>query len=112
MATVRFTETLRRHYEYLFDTCLIRPEKTTAVYGLVAKLRAHEARYRKVSERAGVPWGFVAAEEGLRTILCATQRENLFLFKGLFFVDSVQYTDVTTEKIWCCFLYENVRKEA
>ena len=40
---------------------VIRPEKTTAVYGLVAKLKSHETRYRKVSEQAGVPWGFVAA---------------------------------------------------
>ncbi len=61
MATVRFTETLRRHYEQLFDTCSIRPEKAAIVDGLVAKLKSHETRYRKVSEQAGVPWGFVAA---------------------------------------------------
>ena len=61
MATVSFTEALRRNYENLFNTCTLRSEKTGEVDALVVKLKGDEARYRNVGDRMGIPWGFVAA---------------------------------------------------
>jgi len=60
MPTVQFTETLRKEYEDLFNSCNIRPEYLNAVNELVAKLVANKTRYQNVSGSMGIPWGFIA----------------------------------------------------
>jgi lysozyme family protein len=60
MANIPFTEALRREYENLFNTCVIRPERMGAIDDLVAKLGTNETRYRKVAGNMSIPWGFVA----------------------------------------------------
>lgn len=37
MAGIKFTEALRKEYETLFNTCIIRPERVIAVNDIVKK---------------------------------------------------------------------------
>jgi lysozyme family protein len=60
MASVPFSEALRREYENLFNACIIRAECTRAVEAIVAKLQANKSVYLKVSGTLGIPWCFVA----------------------------------------------------
>ncbi|MBU4316876.1 MAG: hypothetical protein KKF30_06330 [Proteobacteria bacterium] len=73
MAKAPFTEALRRQYENLFNTCILRPDKVGEVDGLVAKLRANETRYRNVSQNLGIPWGFVAVIHNMEASLDFTR---------------------------------------
>lgn len=60
MPNIPFTEPLRKEYETLFNSCIIRPERISAIEGLIANLVTNKERYQKVSDIQGVPWGFVA----------------------------------------------------
>lgn len=42
MPTVPFTDALRREYENLFNTCIIRPERVGAVEESIVKLHANK----------------------------------------------------------------------
>ena len=57
---IRLTDSLRREYERLFESCEILAKRQAAVDQSVERLLAHRDRYRAVTERRGVPWHFVA----------------------------------------------------
>jgi lysozyme family protein len=59
MSTISLTQTLRIEYENLFNTCIIRREKIAAVQSIVNKINANNTRYVGVSQRTGIPWGFI-----------------------------------------------------
>lgn len=61
MPSVPLTDNLRREYETLFNSSLIRSERAAQVEQLVSGIVANKARYQKVSAASGVPWGFIAA---------------------------------------------------
>lgn len=69
MAKVPFTQALRNEYETLFNSCIIRPEFTNAVYDIVAKLQANKQRYQNVSGSLGIPWGFIAVIHNMESSL-------------------------------------------
>ena len=69
MAKVQFTENLKEEYEYLFNTCLIRPERADLVDQTVDSLLANQARYDAVGHSMGVPWFFVAAIHNMESSL-------------------------------------------
>jgi lysozyme family protein len=73
MPTVSFSEALRREYENLFNTCVIRPERVQAVHEIVAKLQANTPRYQTVSAALGIPWGFVAVVHNMEASLNFTK---------------------------------------
>ena len=54
MPNVSLTQTLRREYESLFNTCTIRPERTQAVEEIIARLHANRTRYQNVSDTLGI----------------------------------------------------------
>lgn len=60
MTIVKLTETLRKEYENLFNSCIIRTDIHNEVDNLVAMLQANKQRYLNVSGSIGIPWGFVA----------------------------------------------------
>lgn len=69
MANISFTESLRREYETLFNTCVIRPEKVSEVDRLVESLEMSKARYQAVGDPLGIPWGFVAVIHNMEASL-------------------------------------------
>ena len=54
MATM--TNAQRKHYELLYESCLVRPSRRAAVDALVQRISANRARYDKVGKAVGVPW--------------------------------------------------------
>jgi lysozyme family protein len=60
MAKVTLTPALRRDYEQLFESCVIRPARLKEVDATADRLVANRARYEKVSASSGVPWPVVA----------------------------------------------------
>lgn len=73
MPSVPLSEALRREYENLFNTCVIRSERGKELDALVAKLQANKPRYLKVSGAAGIPWGFVAVIHNMEASLNFTK---------------------------------------
>lgn len=73
MANVPFTEALRREYENLFNTCIIRPDRAQDVDNIVARLQANKIRYQNVSESIGIPWSFVAVIHNMEASLSFTK---------------------------------------
>lgn len=51
---------LRDHYQDLFNSCQVRPQRTDAVDRIVDRMLANRPRYDAVSAAAGVPWFVVA----------------------------------------------------
>jgi lysozyme family protein len=60
MATLSLTRVLREHYRELFNTCIIRPERSPAVESIVDHLQAGRSRYQQVADDSGIPWFFIA----------------------------------------------------
>ena len=60
MPKVPATDSLRREYETLFNSCAIRPERAAEIGAIVTKLVANRPRYEEVAAGTGVPWFFVA----------------------------------------------------
>ncbi len=60
MPTIFLNGTLKIEYENLFNSCILRPERITAIEELIRRLTANKERYQTVSEMQGVPWSFVA----------------------------------------------------
>ncbi|MFY0989986.1 hypothetical protein [Halomonas sp. C05BenzN] len=58
---------LRREYEQLFETCRVRPERAADVERTIDRLDQHRSRYEAVSNRQGVPWGFVAVVHNMES---------------------------------------------
>ncbi len=73
MAKIAFSEALRREYEDLFNTCVIRPERAKEVDVTVAKLQANKPRYLNVSGAVGIPWSFVAVIHNMEASLNFTK---------------------------------------
>jgi lysozyme family protein len=57
---MNLTPELRAEYQKLFDTCVIRPERASAVKPLVTSLLANKSRYQAVAEQTDVPWYIIA----------------------------------------------------
>jgi lysozyme family protein len=60
MAGVILTTALRAEYQRLFDSCVIRSNRTGVIKTIVDDLAEHQARYANVSRTVGAPWFFVA----------------------------------------------------
>lgn len=73
MPTVPFSASLKRHYENLFNTCSIRPERMHAVEEIVAKIATHKEHYQSVEEKLAIPWGFVAVIHNMEASLDFTR---------------------------------------
>jgi lysozyme family protein len=69
MPTVPFSQTLRREYENLFNTCIIRPERAQAVEDIIANLQTNKMRYQNVGDTLGVPWFFAAVIHNMESSL-------------------------------------------
>lgn len=73
MASVPFSESLRREYEKLFNTCSIRQERSNAVDQIVKNLQANKGRYENVGDSLGIPWGFIAVIHNMESSLNFTK---------------------------------------
>ncbi|MDM7915950.1 MAG: hypothetical protein ACE15D_15000 [Candidatus Eisenbacteria bacterium] len=73
MPTVSFTEALRREYERLFETCVVRPERAQAIETITSTLQQNRARYEAATARIGVPWFFAGAVHSLEADLDFTK---------------------------------------
>lgn len=60
MPQISFTDTLKREYQTLFDTCAIRSERQPAVEKVVSRIELGAKRYESVAASLRVPWFFVA----------------------------------------------------
>ena len=73
MANILFTEALRKEYESLFNSCVIRPERVSAVEVIITNLIANRNRYQDVSDKQGIPWSFVAVIHNMEANLDFTR---------------------------------------
>jgi lysozyme family protein len=71
-SAVTLTDSLRREYDRLFNSCAIRPERTAEVEATIAKLSAARARY-EAAGAGGIPWFFVAAVHAMEASLNFTK---------------------------------------
>lgn len=69
MATITLTQALRRHFQELFNTCMIRPERLSAVEKTIDNLQANRERYQNVADDIGIPWFFVAVIHNMESSL-------------------------------------------
>lgn len=69
MATVPFSQALRREYVTLFNTCVIRPEGAADVQGIVDRLISNSEPYRDVGAALGIPWFFIAVIHNMESSL-------------------------------------------
>lgn len=60
MARIVLSPALRQEYETLFNSCIIKPGKMSAVEDLIAGLLTNQGRYRSVGDPLGIPWHFIA----------------------------------------------------
>ncbi|GGX91938.1 hypothetical protein GCM10007160_19340 [Litchfieldella qijiaojingensis] len=65
--SVTLTQALRREYEELFESCLIRSEHQASVERVVDHLCEQRSRYQSVGEQQGIPWGFVAVVHNMES---------------------------------------------
>jgi lysozyme family protein len=73
MASIKFTETLRKEYEDLFNSCIIRPERVNAVNESIKNLLVNKNRYQDVGETTGIPWYFVGVIHNMEANLNFTR---------------------------------------
>ena len=73
MANISFTDALRKEYENLFNSCIIRPERVSAVEVIINNLVANRDRYQNVSDIQGIPWSFVAVIHNMEASLNFTR---------------------------------------
>jgi len=69
MAAVSLTHALRDHYQDLFNTCIIRPERFSVIETIIDNLQAKQMRYQLVSDGTGIPWFFVAVIHNMESSL-------------------------------------------
>ena len=60
MPRMPFTESLKKEYENLFNTCAIRTDRMGEIERTVAALLRDKSRYEGVGGDLGIPWFFVA----------------------------------------------------
>jgi lysozyme family protein len=73
MSKVKFTDTLRKDYENLFNSCVVRTERVNTVNEIVKKLLVNINRYQNVGEATGIPWYFVAVIHNMEANLSFTR---------------------------------------
>ena len=73
MSRVSLTQGLRKEYERLFNTCIIRPRYMQQVEDIIVKLQANKTRYQSVSDALGIPWFFVAVIHNMESSLGFTK---------------------------------------
>lgn len=56
---------LRAEYERLYESCVIRPERSAAVEAVVDRMLQHRERYERAGAPLCVPWYFIAAVHSL-----------------------------------------------
>lgn len=66
-ATARISPERRAEYEDLFATCVVRPDKVSAVNWYANKTIEHRERYARVGMPLGVPWWFIGAIHALES---------------------------------------------
>lgn len=69
MAAIPFTKPLRREYESLFNSCIVRPERVPTIEKIISNLNENKSRYQAVSGLQGVPWSFVAVIHNMESSL-------------------------------------------
>ncbi|MBP6823766.1 MAG: hypothetical protein KA368_19605 [Acidobacteria bacterium] len=62
---ITLTPKLKKEYEDLFATCVIKPEKQSSVVKLVGRIAANQTRYETVEKLTGVPWYVIATIHSL-----------------------------------------------
>jgi lysozyme family protein len=58
-APVTLTQKLSDEYQKLFDTCIINPNRSGTVDGLVGTIEQNRNRYAAVGDPLGIPWYFI-----------------------------------------------------
>jgi lysozyme family protein len=58
--SINFTPQLSNEYQSLFDTCIVRPEKSNEIESNVNSMKAHKDRYDAVADQLNIPWYFIA----------------------------------------------------
>lgn len=71
MPNIPLTQTLRKEYDNLFNSCIIRPEYIPFVDEIVEKLLLNKDRYLNVT--LGIPWSFVAVIHNMEASLNFTK---------------------------------------
>jgi lysozyme family protein len=69
MAPVPFSQALKKEYETLFNTCVIKPEGAVEAQRIVDKLLSNSQPYRDVGTALGIPWFFIAVIHNMESSL-------------------------------------------
>lgn len=69
MAKISFTPELKKQYEDLFNTCMVRPERLAAIEQIIGQLLGNQARYQSVADGLSIPWFFVAVIHNMEASL-------------------------------------------
>jgi lysozyme family protein len=72
MPKVKLTAALRKEYERLFESCVIRPSRLKEVDATADRLVANRSRYEAVGQSTGVPWAVVAVVHNMEASLTFT----------------------------------------
>lgn len=67
--TVPFSPALRKEYDTLFNTCVIRPEAAAEVQKIVERLLLNSQPYRDVGTALGIPWFVIAVIHNMESSL-------------------------------------------
>lgn len=67
------TNTLRKEYENLFNTCNINPSKAAAVENIIRKIMKNKNRYEVVEKQLNIPWYFTAVIHSMESGLSFTK---------------------------------------
>lgn len=78
MITVVYNDALKREYQMLFDTCIIRGDKIASVDATLFKIKANMPRYKTVADAVGCPWFLV----GVMHMMECNLDFNLHLYNG------------------------------
>lgn len=73
MPIVPFTVALRKEYENLFNSCIIRPVYVQSVYHVVENLLSNKIHYKAVADSLGIPWHFIAVIHNMESSLDFTK---------------------------------------
>ena len=69
MPTVKLTTGLKKEYQQLFDTCMIRPGRAQQVETLVSRIAQNRSRYATVGDGLGIPWYFIGVVHNMEASL-------------------------------------------
>lgn len=60
MPAINLTDGLRREYEHLFNTCIIRSGYESEIEGIIEGITRNRARYQGLGKIFDIPWYFIA----------------------------------------------------